>query len=104
MEIREIQKLVKHDKILWTIHVKKRLTVRRLNELDVLECLKNGEIIEDYPDDFPYPSCLIYGKTIKNKAIHVVVSIGEGLVIIVTAYEPDTIKFESDLKTRRGKQ
>ena len=25
----------------------------------------NGEIIEQYPDDYPYPSCLILGVSIK---------------------------------------
>ena len=33
-----------------------------------------GEIIEDYPDDFPHPSCLVFGYAVNNKIIHVVVS------------------------------
>lgn len=41
---------------------------------DVKKCIMNGEIIEDYPDDFPHPSCLIFGHMVNNRIIHVVVS------------------------------
>ncbi len=27
----------------------------------------HGEIIEDYPTDKPYPSCLIYGQTFSGR-------------------------------------
>ena len=30
----------------------------------------HGEIIEDYPTDKPYPSCLIYGQTFSGDPIH----------------------------------
>ncbi|MDL1982445.1 MAG: DUF4258 domain-containing protein [Deltaproteobacteria bacterium] len=29
-----------------------------------------GEIIEEYPSDRPYPSCLIYGKTFRDDPVH----------------------------------
>ena len=60
-------------------------------------------IIEDYPDDFPHPSCLIFGYTVNNKIIHVVVSMDKESIGIITVYYPSTEKFESDLKTRKGR-
>ena len=33
---------------------------------EVFEAISMGEIIENYPDDEPYPSCLIYGRTLKS--------------------------------------
>ena len=62
-----------------------------------------GEIIEQYPDDFPFPSCLIFGYTMDNRVIHVVISSEGSCGRIITAYIPNTEKFESDLKTRREK-
>ena len=60
-----------------------------------------GEIIEDYPDDFSYPSCLIYGCANDGKIVHVVAGFDGNMVYIITAYIPNTTKFENDLKTRR---
>ena len=57
-----------------------------------------GEIIEDYPDDFPHP---IFGYTINDKIIYVVAGSDGKYIYIITAYFPNTIKFEKDLKTRR---
>lgn len=65
-------------------------------------CIMHGEIIENYPDDFPYPSCLIYGYTINDRSvIHVVVSCNGENIGIITAYFPDLDEFENDLKTRK---
>jgi hypothetical protein len=29
-----------------------------------------GDIFEEYPEDKPYPSCLVYGETFKKEPIH----------------------------------
>lgn len=59
-----------------------------------------GLIIEDYLDDFPFPSCLIFAK-IGERAIHVCASINEGIIYVITAYIPDSSKWESDCITRK---
>lgn len=69
---------------------------------EMLNCIKVGELIEEYLEDFPYPSCLIYGHAVDNRIIHVVVGCDEEYAYIITAYIPNLQKFESDLKTRRG--
>ena len=55
-------------------------------------CIRDGEVIEDYPDDYPFPSCLILGH-----GIHVVCGIGEGKAWIVTAYRPTLDKWEKNI-------
>jgi hypothetical protein len=70
---------------------------------DVISCIRSGEIIEDYPDDFPNPSCLIFGNDVNGEVLHVVVGSDEEVLYIITAYYPNTIKFMEDLKTRRKK-
>ena len=106
MNIIEIQTLCSEGKIIWTEHVEKRMAQRNISRRDVKRCIMNGEIIEDYPDDYPYPSCLVFGYAEAERILHVVVSISDGvprILNIITAYIPDASKFMPDMKTRRGK-
>lgn len=103
MRIENIQYYCLQAKIKWYKHALERMQERDISREDVKNCIMQGEIIEDYPDDFPYPSCLIFGYTVHNKVIHAVVSldIDSGFIGIITAYYPNIQKFKSDLKTRR---
>ena len=103
MQMGEIKGLCKGSKIKWSTHCLERMQERDITRVDVKNCLENGEIIEDYPNDFPYPSCLVFGYTINNKVIHVVVGKDSEYIYIITAYFPNTVKFENDLKTRKGR-
>lgn len=60
----------------------------------------NGEIIEDYPNDFPFPSCLILG-TNGSRKLHIVASINADMIYLITAYIPDPMKWDKDLKKRK---
>ncbi len=73
---------------------------RGIQFTDILNVIEQGEIIEDYEEDYPFPSCLILGES-KDKKIHIVVSINEGMIYLITAYIPDPLKWENDLKTRK---
>ncbi len=92
-----LKKLCQEDAISWTNHVLQRLIQRGISVSDVIEAIMTGEVIEDYPDDYPYPSCLVLG----GNKLHVVCGIGEGKLWIITAYRPTLDKWENDLKTRR---
>ena len=61
----------------------------------------NGEIIEHYPDDFPFPSCFVCGFSVENKILHVVMSDEGSGSRIITEYYPDAEKWEKDYKTRK---
>ena len=43
-----------------------------IRDEEVSEAVSEGKIIETYPMDEPYPSCLIYGRTSDNRPLHVV--------------------------------
>ena len=68
---------------------------------DVKNGIATGEIIEDYPEDYPNPSCLIFGYNVNGRILHIVAGCDNINIYIITAYYPDTKKFEDDLKTRR---
>ena len=51
----------------------------------------HGEMIEEYPDDRPYPSCLVYGRTPRGQPVHSVWAYneGNGWAVVITVYRPD---------------
>ena len=63
-----------------------------------------GEVIEVYPADRPYPSCLIFD--VGTKPVHVVAAADPiaRICYVVTAYRPGTDHFEDDFRTRRKKR
>jgi hypothetical protein len=67
---------------------------------DLINAIINGEIIEEYPDDYPFPSCLILGY-VYGRPIHIVCSNSEP-VYIITSYEPNLVKWYEDYKRRRN--
>lgn len=103
MNIEQLQDLCIQAKIKWSQHGLERIQERDISRADVKNCIMHGEIIEDYPDDYPHPSCLIFGCAVNNKIIHVVVGCDGDYIYIITAYVPNIEKFEDDLKTRKGK-
>ena len=103
MDIEQLQKLLNmSSNIKWSKHCLERIQERDISIADVKSCLQAGEIIEYYPNDFPHPSCLIFGYTQENKVLHIVVGSDGNILFFITAYFPDTDKFEKDLKTRKG--
>ena len=101
MDLSLIQKLCTESKILWTQHCLERMQERDITRADVKNGILGGEILEEYPDDFPYPSCLIFGYAVNDRVLHIVTGCDNTNVYIITVYYPDTNKFEADLKTRR---
>lgn len=64
--------------------------------------LMEGEVIEIYADDKPYPSALFWGWS-GGQPIHVVAAHDSqsNYCFIITVYRPDLKHFLQDYKTRR---
>ena len=79
-----------------------RMLYRDISKADLVSLLTDGEIIEDYPEDFPFPSKLVF-KIINNRPLHAVIAfnIEKNEGIVVTLYEADSEHFEPDFKTRK---
>ena len=101
MDIERINEICQKGSVKWTKHCLERMQERSILIEDVKNCITKGEIIEEYPDDFPNPSALIYGKTVNENVIHVVCGMNSDTVFVITAYYPNEETFEADLKTRR---
>ncbi len=83
-------------------HANSRCIKRIICSKDILNVLRNGEVIEQYPDDYPYPSCLELGLSISGKPLHVRCAISNDKLWVITAYYPTTDKWNNDMKTRKA--
>ena len=101
MDVEKISRLIEAEEINWSQHILERMHKRKIRIDDILKAVKNGEIIEKYPDDDPYPSCLVLGYTENDESIHVVCALAKNNLIMITAYHPSKEEWEDDFKTRR---
>lgn len=98
--IQQFADLNKPETIIITQHSRKRFQERGITIDDVCNTIRHGEIIEEYPEDYPFPSCLISGQS-GERHIHIVASIEDGMIYLITAYIPDPERWEDDYKTRK---
>lgn len=89
-------------KLVYRVHALQRMAQRSISDADVRHVLANGEVIEDYPYDTPYPSRLMLGWR-GVRPIHVVAAENAtaGETIIITVYEPDPTLWTPDFRRRR---
>ncbi|PKL64040.1 MAG: hypothetical protein CVV32_10280 [Methanomicrobiales archaeon HGW-Methanomicrobiales-3] len=83
------------------IHALRQMFQRKISDSDIRELLGLGVIIEEYPDDVPYPSFLIFG-IVNGRPLHVVMAYNnvDREAIVITAYEPDLDSWSENF-TRR---
>ena len=88
-------------KLVFRLHALQRMFQRDISNDDVKRTIESGEVIENYPNDEPYPSQLTLG-FVNDRPIHVVFAENseENEIIIITVYEPNPTKWEQDFKRR----
>jgi len=70
MHISKIIEAIQNKRILITDHAYEEAENDQLTFEKIYFSVFNGEIIEEYPSDRPYPSCLIYGETFSGEPVH----------------------------------
>ncbi len=93
------------NRAFYTRHARSEMRLEEfgpIREQEVFEAIQSSEVIEDYPDDEPYPSVLVYGCTAAGRPIHVVCAYADDddLAIVITVYEPDPARW---VDFRRGR-
>jgi hypothetical protein len=100
--IENIRQKFAEDQFEFSKHAVDQSIVRRILVREVREAISNGQIIEDYPNDKYGPSCLIIGFTQAQRPLHIQCSYPSRPTIkIITLYEPEADKWNSDFTTRR---
>lgn len=91
MDIRYIVDAIKARRVKITDHADEEAANDGLNYSEIYHSTLQGEIIEEYPDDGPYPSCLIFGRNSLLEPIHSVwaYNAASGWAVLITVYRPD---------------
>lgn len=102
LDLGRVREAIAAGRVIWSRHGVGRMQEREITRADVLDGLSNGQAIENYPDDVPYPSALVLG-FLRGRPVHVVVALDTSTpeAHIITVYEPSPDEFEPDWRTRR---
>ena len=89
-------------KLIFRDHAVRRMWEWRVSDDEVLQILTMGEVIENYPEDTPYPSRLVLGWC-GRRPIHVVAADNPEAqeTVIITVYEPDARRWDPTFRIRR---
>ena len=91
VDIAVIRQAIQAHRLRITDHTDEAAQADRLSFDEIYLSAIHGEIIEDYPADRPYPSCLIHGETFGGDPVHIVWAFNEdtGWAVLITVYRPD---------------
>lgn len=101
----EILEAIEYQRYRVTDHADEEAAADSLTLSDILSSVARGEVIETYPTDLPYPSCLILGETPGGVTIHSVWAYNPDnrWAVLVTVYRPDPLRWV-DWRQRRNPQ
>lgn len=97
----KIKEKFKEGKVIFTNHARKRVDERKVLTAEIEEVILNGEVIEEYPEDKPYPSCLILGYVRNKEPLYILCALSE-IVIIVTIHWFDPEKWMNHKTRKKG--
>ena len=102
IEIESIAENIKSNRARITDHADEEASNDGLTCNEIVDSIPTGEIIEQYPDDKPYPSFLILSKNRKGEPIHSVWAYNHvtKASALITVYRPDPEQW-IDWKIRR---
>jgi uncharacterized protein DUF4258 len=84
-----------------TQHAQQEMAQEAIALEEVLVAIGNGRILENYPDHRRGACCLVHGTDRNARDIHIVCTMGQSRLIIVTVYLPKPPKWISP--TQRSK-
>ena len=91
MNLENIIDAIRNNRLRITDHADEAAQADRLSFDEVFISVIQGEIIEEYPHDKPYSSCLVYGETFSKEPVHSVWAYNQEnkWAVLITVYRPD---------------
>jgi len=91
IDINDVMEAIRTNRVRISDHADEEAEADQLSFDEIFFSVLYGEIIEDYPTDTPYPSCLIYGQTFSGDPIHSVWAYNtqNQWAVLITVYRPD---------------
>ena len=90
VSIKSIAKCITNKRILITDHADEEARNDVILLSDLIGSILEGEILEQYPSDLPFPSCLIFSKLKDGSPTHSVwaYSTGTEAAVLITGLPP----------------
>lgn len=85
---RLITKQVTDGQVRFSQHAQQEMTDEGITVQDVLQCLLESTLLENYPSHKRGACCLIMGWTHTGRPVHVVCSTHLDILVIITVYMP----------------
>ncbi len=91
MNAGNIIEAIRNNRVKITDHADEEAADDSLMYDEIYYSVIHGEIIENYPNDRPYPSCLILGRNFAGEPIHSVWGYNQENLwaVLITVYRPD---------------
>jgi len=91
MDINDLIEAIQANRVHISDHADEEAEDDQLTFDEIYFSVLHGEIIEQYPTDKPYPSCLIYGQTFSGDPVHSVWAYNaqNQWAVLITVYRPD---------------
>jgi hypothetical protein len=99
--LQELQNAIRVGRVKVSDHADEEASADRVRVEEVFESVLGGEILEEYQDDRPYPSCLVLDIS-KDEPVHSVWAYNSktGWAVLVTVYRPTPDRW-IDWRTRK---
>ena len=102
-----LRRCFEEDRVLYSGHARREMREEDfgpISDQETDEAVASADVIEEYPDDTPYPSVLILGRTASDRPLHLVCAYDEGedTAIVVTVYQPDPRRWDETYRRRRS--
>lgn len=105
LRIDDLAEAIGRDLVRVTDHADEEAHADDLTLDEVFSSVLQGEVIENYPEDRPFPSCLVFGLTFRGEPVHSVWAYNSEnrWAVLITVYRPDPGRWDN-WRTRRRKQ
>jgi GAF domain-containing protein len=105
--IATLQRCFAADRVLYSRHARDEMRYEEfgaISDVEVGEAIANATLVEEYPDDTPYPSALLLGRTSTERPLHIVCAYAEveDRTVVVTVYQPDPERWDDELRRRKS--
>ena len=96
-----MNKALDDGEIEWGRHALERIAECGISTVHTIATIRDGEVVENYPDAFPYPAARFLAWS-AGTPLHVVAGFDviSRTVFVITVYIPDERHFENDMRTR----
>ena len=91
----QVRDQVERQAVRVTAHAQAEMVEEGLTLEEVFEALRSGVMLENYSEHRRGACCLIGGRSMKNRPLHVVCTTSSPILVLITVYEPKLPKWST---------